>query len=583
MLSLMLLAAANGAGEKIKNFFTSEIVLGKDFTIANWHLLIAIVVLIALIVVIAVFTAKAKKKSQPVEEVNEEVVEEDETEKEIIDANRNIAGSRYIAVATPEVEQVKIKPETQKVKEEELATEETTAEEPKQDPVVVKEIEKISDDNAEEITEEPKEEKTELPVVEKAIETEEKVEESEEKPEVVTEKAEVKEEKAETVIEKPEEVKKEKSVLNEEKSEAAATVIATNREKPISQTKNTQKKEKSTTEVKKEMNKNKHKTETKAEPKVEHKTETKAEPKVEHKSEPKVEHKAETKAEHKAESKATAKPVTNLSNKPAYVQDTAEPKVNGKIEICNSDLGGYNYLLRANNGQLLYESKAYKTIEGCRDAIDKFIEAVNASRFTIRADKFKNYKFILKSPTSNTLLYIGESFSTEISCKNNIESVKRFAPSSVIVDLTEEDFVSNFVKYDISEETKKLVESGHAAVGKWEIVKIDENVKNSPFVYLLFANNGQLLYESRDYKTIASCRNGLETFVNTVKNGFFVIDPDKSGRFKFVLRNMATNSPMEYYGQNYDTQKACASSIESVYHFALTSPIPGSENKTQTK
>ena len=552
MLSLLLLAAAGGTGEKIKNFLTSDIVLGKDFIIATWHLLVAIVVLIALIVVVAVLTAKAKKKSKPTETVNETSEETDESEKEIIDANRSVVGSRYIAVATPDVEQVKIKPETQQVKDEEAqTTEETVTEEPEEENnVVVKEVETKSDDNAEETAEEKQEEKVEeQPVAEQETVTEEK-------------------ETVAPVEEKTEEVKEEKPVANEEKSEAAATVIATKQTKPAAQTKNAPKKEKPVTEEKQEMA---------------NKTKQKAEPKTEPKAEAKEATKPAAKAEPKAETKPAAKAAVNPSNKPAYVQDATEPKVNGKIEICNSDLGGYNYLLRANNGQLLYESKAYKTIDGCREAIDKFIEAVNASRFTIRADKFKNYKFILKSPTSNTLLYIGESFSTETSCKNNIESVKRFAPSSVIVDLTEEDFVANFVKYEISEETKKLVESGHAAAGKWEIVKVDENVKNSPFVYLLYANNGQLLYESRDYKTIASCRNGLETFVNTVRNGFFIIDPDKSGRFKFVLRNKTANSPMEYYGQNYDTQKACASSIESVYHFALTSPIPVSENKEQTK
>ena len=130
---------------------------------------------------------------------------------------------------------------------------------------------------------------------------------------------------------------------------------------------------------------------------------------------------------------------------------------------------------------------------------------------------------------------------------------------------------------------KKNIENGVGAIGKWEIAKVDENSKNSPFVYLLYANNGQLLYESRDYKTIASCRNGLETFINTVKNGEFIVDPDKSGRFKFVLRSKATNSSMEYYGENYDTKKACEHNIESVYHFAILSPLPVPETKTEVK
>lgn len=245
--------------------------------------------------------------------------------------------------------------------------------------------------------------------------------------------------------------------------------------------------------------------------------------------------------------------------------------VTGKIEICNDNLGGFNYILKANNGQLLYESKAYKTKEGCTEAIGKFIDAVAQGRFTVRADKFKNYKFILKSPTSNTLLYVGESFSTESSCLNNIESVKRFALNSPVYDVTEDDFVAEFEVYEINPDVVSAVERGEGAVGKWEISQVKEGSKNSPYVYLLYANNGQLLYESRDYKTYASCKNGLVTFVNTVKTGKFIIDPDKTGRYKFVLRSKSANSSSEYIGQSYSTKQACAHSIESVYRFALRS------------
>lgn len=270
---------------------------------------------------------------------------------------------------------------------------------------------------------------------------------------------------------------------------------------------------------------------------------------------------------------AKKEPVKKEAAKKEPVKAT-ENKITGKIEICNSDLGGYNYLLRANNGQLLYESKAYKSVDSTKEAIDNFIEAVKVGMFSIRKDKFNNYKFILKSPTSNNLLYIGESFSTETSCKNNVESVKRFAVASNVVDITEKDFVAKFVRYDIPEKLIKDVENRALSTGKWSIEKTDESAKNSPYEFLLYANNGQLLYESRDYKTRATCLAGLKTFVSTVKTGYFVIDPDKSGRFKFVLRNNAVNSVTEYYGENYDTKKACANNIESVYHFALLSVVP---------
>lgn len=323
--------------------------------------------------------------------------------------------------------------------------------------------------------------------------------------------------------------------------------------------------------------------EVKSEEPIEEPVEEKEEPIEEQKEEaPAIEEKTEEKKaapkkkaakEKKPEEKEVVAAVT-VEKEDKVAKEVKDAKVVGKFEICNSNLGGFNYLLKANNGQLLYESKAYKSKDSCREALDNFVAAVKEGRFVIRADKFKNYKFVLKSPTSNTLIYIGESFSTEASCKNNIESVKRFAENSPIVDITNEDFVAEFVPYEIPADIVKAVEDKTGVVGKWAIEQVEEGVKNSPYVFLLYANNGQLLFESRDYKTYANCLSGLNTFVNTVKTGVFAIDPDKSGRFKFVLRSASANSAMEYFGQNYDTKKGCASSIDSVYRFALLSPVP---------
>lgn len=336
--------------------------------------------------------------------------------------------------------------------------------------------------------------------------------------------------------------------------------------------------------------------EVKSEEPIEEPVEEKEEPIEEQKEEaPAIEEKAEEtpveekKEEKTEEKKAAPKKKAAKEKKPEekevvaavtvekedkVAKEVKDAKVVGKFEICNSNLGGFNYLLKANNGQLLYESKAYKSKDSCREALDNFVAAVKEGRFVIRADKFKNYKFVLKSPTSNTLIYIGESFSTEASCKNNIESVKRFAENSPIVDITNEDFVAEFVPYEIPADIVKAVKDKTGVVGKWAIEQVEEGVKNSPYVFLLYANNGQLLFESRDYKTYANCLSGLNTFVNTVKTGVFAIDPDKSGRFKFVLRSASANSAMEYFGQNYDTKKGCANSIDSVYRFALLSPVP---------
>ena len=305
----------------------------------------------------------------------------------------------------------------------------------------------------------------------------------------------------------------------------------------------------------------------------------------------KVEKKEEKPVEKKAEKKEAKKPVEKKAEKPAKaeekkapVEKKEEPKpapapekketgVRGKIEICNAVIGGFHYILRANNGQLLYESKNYKSVASCRSAIDAFIEAVKVGMFTVRDDKFDRYKFILKSPTSNNVIYVGESFDNERSCQSNIESVRRFAVASDIVDSTDADFKAHFSPYVISQEVKDKVKNNNGVVGKWAIEQEEGDKKNSPYVFLLYASNGQLLYESRDYSNYSSCKNGLMTFRKTIQEGEFIIDPDKAGRYKFILRNTSNNSLMEYIGQNYSTERACADGIDSIYRFALVSPV----------
>ena len=298
---------------------------------------------------------------------------------------------------------------------------------------------------------------------------------------------------------------------------------------------------------------------------------------AEKKAEKPVEKKAEEPKKAPAEKKEEPKPVTVPVEKKEEPKPAAADKkaagVRGKIEICNSVIGGFHYILRANNGQLLYESKNYKSVASCRTAIDAFIEAVKVGMFSVRDDKFDRHKFILKSPTSNNVIYVGESFDNERACLSNIESVRRFADASDIIDSTDADFKAHFSPYVISEDVKNKVKNNNGVVGKWVIEQEDDGNKNAPYVFLLYASNGQLLYESRDYSNYSSCKNGLLTFRKTIQEGEFIIDPDKAGRYKFILRNTSNNSLMEYIGQNYSTERACADGIDSIYRFALVSPV----------
>ncbi len=121
-------------------------------------------------------------------------------------------------------------------------------------------------------------------------------------------------------------------------------------------------------------------------------------------------------------------------------------------------------------------------------------------------------------------------------------------------------------------EIKKAAREKLGMPGKWEIAEIEDDGEKF-YEYLLFANNGQLLYESKEYKSYSTCKSGLMTFIDTVKNGYFIIDSDKAGRYKFVLRSNKPGSQAEYIGQFYRSLDACQSSINSVYKFALISSV----------
>lgn len=286
----------------------------------------------------------------------------------------------------------------------------------------------------------------------------------------------------------------------------------------------------------------------------------------------KEEKKPAAKEEKKPATKEEKKPAAKEEKKPVAKEDKKAPSgVTGRYYICKAGTG-FRYSLTANNGQLLYESRDYKTFANCEESIEKFKYAVANSEFVVRQDKFKNYQFNLKSPTSTTTLYIGETYTSERDCLKIVESVKRFAPISPVVDVTNDpDYDIKFVAFEIPADVREAVEKGQGAVGKWKLTHVDEDDKKSPFIYLLYANNGQLLYQSRDYATKDNCINGVETFVKTLKEGAFIIDSDKFGRYKFIIRSR--KSTMEYLGQNYSDKQACISSAISVYKFALRTPL----------
>lgn len=89
------------------------------------------------------------------------------------------------------------------------------------------------------------------------------------------------------------------------------------------------------------------------------------------------------------------------------------------------------------------------------------------------------------------------------------------------------------------------------------------------YQFILYANNGQLLYESREYATLASCKSGIETFKKNVADCPYRIAQDKNGAWKFIFRK--GNSI--YIGESYSTKTAAENNAESVKRFSQISEI----------
>lgn len=542
----------------IKDFLTKETAITDSFSVQTW-MFIALAVAVVLLVLIVVSAIKNSKKSD-----NKSEGAVSESKEEIyIPADDEVSTEQSSPVDASE-ETVSEEAESENINAENASNEGKNIDfEEEPQPETVPEtmpVAQESEDSALIAEKDATEEKEE--VTQKTAEPVEKTQDA-----VAEEKTEpaAAEEKTEPAAAE----EKTEPAAAEEKSEPAfveeRTVPA-----PVAA------KKKKAASVEKAADKTEDKTETVPESASAEVAAEITEEEVSDTAKGKEENKEDTPKKEKSEEEAMkltkkkeTKPEPKTKAKNAKIVKEEEKKVAvGKFEICNS-VGGYRYMLLANNGQLLYESRDYKSADGCKEAVGKFVNAVEKGEFKVRADKFGLYKFNLKSPTSSNVIYVGESYTTKKACLSVVESVKRFAPVSPVVDITEADYVADAEIFDIPEDIRKAVESGTGAVGRWEIALSEPENEKSPYVYLLFANNGQLLYESREYKTEDSCRSGIDTFVKTLNEGVFIIDKDKFGRFKFILRSRRAGSQVEYVGQNYQDRPSCINSAISVFKFGL--------------
>lgn len=113
-------------------------------------------------------------------------------------------------------------------------------------------------------------------------------------------------------------------------------------------------------------------------------------------------------------------------------------------------------------------------------------------------------------------------------------------------------------------EPVKKADDDKKVVGKF-IIEQNEDI----FFFSLYANNGQLLYESREYASKASCKSGIETFKKNIETCDYRIAQDKNKNWRYIFRK--GNSI--YIGESYKSEQSATNSAESTKRFALISDI----------
>lgn len=140
------------------------------------------------------------------------------------------------------------------------------------------------------------------------------------------------------------------------------------------------------------------------------------------------------KADAKEEKESAPSNVTVLFEEP----ETDSPK--GKFVVIKDDLNPdrpYKFQLKANNGQVLYESESFK-IKPRAKQIEVFRNTINNGTSTIDSEKNGTFRYKLFK-ADGTLYGVGEGYKTRASAESALESVKNFCNTSNVLEDTTVD------------------------------------------------------------------------------------------------------------------------------------------------
>lgn len=105
----------------------------------------------------------------------------------------------------------------------------------------------------------------------------------------------------------------------------------------------------------------------------------------------------------------------------------------GKFEIYTDKAGEFRFRLKASNGQAILASEGYKDKSGCMNGIESVKKnAPDDARYERKQGASGKFMFNLKAG-NHQVIGTSQSYESEASRDNGIDSVKKNAPDAEIV------------------------------------------------------------------------------------------------------------------------------------------------------
>jgi len=109
--------------------------------------------------------------------------------------------------------------------------------------------------------------------------------------------------------------------------------------------------------------------------------------------------------------------------------------VAGKFEVFKDKAGKFRFRLKAGNGQIILTGEAYSQKNACIDGIESVKKnSQKDAAFEIYEDKKGGFRFRLKA-SNGEIIGQGESYSARSGCTKGIDSIRKNASDSKIVEL----------------------------------------------------------------------------------------------------------------------------------------------------